>query len=127
MVSLLTEFEKFALRGNIIDLAVGVIIGVAFNKIVSSLVDGIIMPVLGLLMGGINIAGKTFTLGDTAVKWGDFLQNLLNFVIIAFTIFMVLKLINSIHHKHNPPNPPPTQQEVLLREIRDLLKAKSNQ
>lgn len=126
-MGMLKDFEKFALRGNIVDLAIGVIIGVAFNKIVSSLVDGIIMPILGLLIGGVNIAGKSFTLGAAVVKWGDFLQNLLDFIIIAFTIFIMLRLLNSLHNKLEAATPPPapSKEEVLLAEIRDILKAKT--
>lgn len=129
-MSLLQDFEKFALRGNIIDLAIGVIIGTAFNKIVSSMVDGIIMPLLGLVIGGINIAGQTFTVRDAVVKWGDFLQNALDFIIIAFTIFIVLRLITLMRQKQEAaaaaaPPPAPSREEMLLTEIRDLLKSKN--
>ena len=120
-MSLLTEFKQFAMRGNVIDLAVAVVIGAAFGKIVSSLVDGIIMPLIGILLGGINIAGKTFTIGNAVVKWGLVLQNIIDFTIIAFAIFIVVKLINFLQNKQeNVPSLP--AQEILLTEIRDLLK-----
>ncbi len=115
------EFRKFAMRGNVIDLAVAVVIGAAFNKIISSLVDGIIMPVLGLLLGGVNIADKTFTLGHAVVKWGSFLQSLIDFTIIAFSIFVAIKAINSLKKKEESV-PPPSEEIVLLTQIRDLLR-----
>lgn len=124
-MSFLTEFKQFISRGNVIDLAVAVIIGAAFGKIISSLVDGIIMPLIGLLLGGINITDKTFTLGQAAVKWGLFLQNVIDFVIIAFAIFVAIKFINLVKSKKEEEKPKLSTQEVLLTEIRDLLKEKS--
>ena len=93
-MNFLSEFKAFAMCGNVVDLAVGVIIGGAFGKIVSSLVDGIIMPVLGLILGGIDIAAKSFTVGHAVIKWGAFLQTVIDFTIIAFSIFIFIKLIN---------------------------------
>lgn len=122
-MSFLSEFKAFAMRGNVMDLAVAVVIGAAFGKIVSSLVDGIIMPVIGLLLGGINISDKTFTIGQAAVKWGAFLQTIIDFTIIAFAIFVVVKLINRLQRKEEIVAPP-TPEVQLLTEIRDLLKAK---
>ncbi len=90
-MSFFTEFKQFAMRGNVMDLAVAVVIGAAFGKIVSSLVDGIIMPVIGLLLGGINIADKTFQLGNAVVKWGVFLQTIIDFTIIAFAMLLQKK------------------------------------
>lgn len=122
----LEEFKKFALRGNVIDLAVGVVIGVAFNNIVKALVDGIIMPLIGLLLGGINIADKTFVLGDAVVKWGAFLQSVIDFTLVAFSIFIVIKAINRLKHPKEEPAAAPvvTEEVLLLRQIRDQLKKK---
>lgn len=125
-MSFLSEFKAFAMRGNVIDLAVAVVIGAAFGKIVSSLVDGIIMPLIGLILGGINITDKTFTLGHAVIKWGMFLQTIIDFTIIAFSIFIVIKLINSLQKKQEKIAPKPSAEEVLLTEIRDLLKQKSH-
>ena len=94
-MSFFSEFKAFAMRGNVIDLAVGVIIGGAFGKIISSLVDGIIMPVLGLILGGIDITAKTITVGHAVIKWGAFLQSVIDFTLIAFSIFLFIKLINT--------------------------------
>lgn len=121
-MSFFQEFKAFAMRGNVIDLAVAVIIGAAFGKIVSSLVDGIIMPLIGLLLGGINITDKTITLGQAAVKWGLFLQSILDFTIIAFAIFLAIKLLNSLQKKPEVVPPKPSNEEILLTQIRDLLK-----
>jgi large conductance mechanosensitive channel len=123
-MSFLQEFKEFAIKGNVVDLAVAVVIGSAFGKIVSSLVSGIIMPLIGLLLGGINIASKTFELGNAVVKWGDFLQSIIDFTIISFSIFIAIKCI-SLVKKEEKKELPLSNQEVLLTEIRDLLKSKS--
>lgn len=120
-MSFFQEFKSFAIKGNVVDLAVAVIIGGAFGKIVSSLVSGIIMPILGLLLGGINIAGKTFTLNEAVVKWGEFLQTIIDFTIISFSIFVAIKLL-SLLKKEEHKVPELSMQEKLLTEIRDLLK-----
>ena len=120
-MSFLSEFKEFAMRGNVMDLAVAVVIGAAFGKIVSSLVDGIIMPVIGLLLGGINITNKTFAIGHAVIKWGMFLQSIIDFTIIAFSIFIVIKFINMIQKKHEAAPPKQSPEEKLLTEIRDLL------
>ncbi|MTD39374.1 large-conductance mechanosensitive channel protein MscL [Erwinia sp. CPCC 100877] len=135
-MSFFKEFREFAMRGNVVDLAVGVIIGAAFGKIVSSLVADIIMPPLGLLIGGIDFKQFSWTLkeaiGDTpavVINYGTFLQNVFDFVIVALAIFMMIKLINKLHKKkeEEPAAPPePTKEEVLLGEIRDLLKEQNN-
>jgi large conductance mechanosensitive channel len=119
-----SEFKQFAMRGNVVDLAVAVVIGAAFGKIIASLVEGIIMPLIGLLLGGINISDKTFTLGQAIVKWGMFLQSIIDFTIIAFSIFIAVKFINSLQKKEEvvPESPRLSQEEILLTEIRDLLK-----
>lgn len=128
------EFKEFAMRGNVIDLAVGVVIGAAFGKIVTALVEKIIMPPIGLLIGGIDFSRLSWTLKeatvDTAGKevpavvigYGDFLNTLVQFVIVAFAIFLVVKVINRISRKEPPPPKAPSEEVVLLREIRDSLK-----
>lgn len=123
-MSLLKEFKQFAVRGNAVDLAVAVVMGAAFGKIISSLVEGIIMPFIGLLLGGINISGKTFTLGDSVFKWGLFLQAIIDFTIIAAAIFATVKLINFLKLKQEEEQKPLSASEALLTEIRDLLKHK---
>jgi len=135
-MSLLKEFRAFAMRGNVIDLAVGVIIGAAFGKIVSSLVADIIMPPLGLLIGGVDFKQFAWTLrpaqGDlppVVMHYGVFIQNIFDFLIVAFAIFMAIKLINRLHQKQKeePKAPPaPSKEEVLLTEIRDLLKEQNS-
>jgi large conductance mechanosensitive channel len=125
-VSLLKEFKSFAIKGNVVDLAVGVIIGVAFGKIVASMVEDIVMPVIGTLIGGINFSGLAITVGSATIKYGKFLQACLDFLIIAWAIFVVVQLINRLRREERaepaPPAAPPPRQEVLLEEIRDLLK-----
>lgn len=118
------EFKKFALKGNVLDLAVGVIIGTAFGKIVSSLVTDIIMPLIGLLMGGIDFKSLAITMGDAEVKYGLFIQTVVDFFIIAFSIFVFIKVIIERFRKKEEAKPAPTvdKKEELLTEIRDLLK-----
>lgn len=118
------EFKKFALKGNVLDLAVGVIIGTAFGKIVSSLVNDIIMPLIGLLMGGIDFKGLMITVGAAEVKYGLFLQTVVDFLIIAFSIFVFIKIILERFKKKEEAKPAPIidKKEELLAEIRDLLK-----
>lgn len=125
---MLNEFKKFALKGNVVDLAVGVIIGAAFGKIVTSLVNDVIMPLIGLLLGGISFTNLSFTIGDAVVAYGAFIQTIVDFVIIAFSIFLFVKLFNHLKKKEDevaPEPPQPTNEEALLSEIRDLLKAKN--
>lgn len=121
-MKLLSEFKQFAMRGNVMDLAVAVVIGAAFGKIVTSLVNGIIMPLIGLLLGGINVADKSFKIGQTVVQWGSFLQSIIDFTIIAFAIFMAIKFINLLQRKEEEKPEVITKEEALLMEIRDLLK-----
>jgi large conductance mechanosensitive channel len=121
-MSLLQEFKSFIMKGNVVDLAVGVIIGLAFGKIVASLVEDVIMPLIGAMMGGINFTALAITVGSATLKYGKFLQACLDFVIIAAAIFLVVKLINRL--KREQPAAAPPRQEVLLAEIRDLLKAR---
>ncbi len=122
------EFKEFAVKGNVMDMAVGVIIGGAFGKIVSSLVDDILMPIIGTLTGGVNFADLAITVGEANIKYGTFIQNVIDFLIIAFCIFCMIKGMNNLNKKKEEPEAPaapagPTQEE-LLAEIRDLLKKK---
>jgi len=124
-MSLMQEFKRFAMKGNVIDLAVGIVIGAAFGKIVSSLVGDLLMPVVGLLIGGVDFSGLAITIGNASVKYGKFIQSGVDFVIIAAAIFLVVKAINRVQREKPaaPAAPPaPPRQEVLLEEIRDLLK-----
>lgn len=131
-MSLVKEFKEFAMRGNVVDLAVAVVIGGAFGKIVASFVSNVLMPPLGLLLGGMNFEDLLITIkegvGDVApvtINYGMFIQNIVDFLIIAFAIFMIIKAINSAKKKEEPaPEAPeaPTKDQELLTEIRDLLK-----
>ncbi len=131
-MKILDEFKKFAIKGNVIDMAVGIIIGAAFGKIVTSVLNDIIMPPIGLLLGGVNFTDlklvlKAATEAAPAVTWnyGNFIQVTIDFLIVAFAVFMLIKAINSAKRKEEaaPAAPPaPTKDQVLLTEIRDLLK-----
>ena len=123
-MSWLKEFREFAIKGNVVDLAVGVIIGTAFGKIISSLVADIIMPVIGILVGGIHYEDLVIEVGDAQVTYGKFIQNLIDFVVIALVIFVMVKVINHFRRQQEqePKAAPPPRQEQLLEEIRDLLK-----
>ncbi|MDD4171590.1 MAG: large conductance mechanosensitive channel protein MscL [Syntrophomonas sp.] len=121
------EFKEFTTKGNVMDLAVGVIIGGAFGKIVASLVGDLIMPLIGLMMGGVNFANLQVQIGDAVIKYGAFLQNVVDFLIIAFVIFLVIKAVNRLRKKEEAVEaveepPAPSNEEVLLAEIRDLLR-----
>ena len=124
MSGFLKEFREFAIKGNVVDLAVGVIIGAAFGKIVSSLVADIIMPLVGVLIGGVHYEDLVWEVGDAQVKYGVFLQNIVDFVVIALVIFLLVKAINHLRRKaeEEPRAATPPRQEQLLEEIRDLLK-----
>ncbi|MBK6284207.1 MAG: large-conductance mechanosensitive channel protein MscL [Draconibacterium sp.] len=140
---MLKEFKEFAMRGNVVDMAVGIIIGGAFGKIVSSVVADVIMPPIGLLMGGVSFTDLKFILKEpvfdaagavttaaVSINYGNFIQVTVDFIIIAFAIFMMIKAMNSMKKKQEavpaaPPAPAlPTKEEVLLSEIRDILKEK---
>ena len=120
------EFKKFALRGNVIDLAVGVIIGGAFGKIVTSLVNDLMTPVLGLLLGGKDFSSLMYVYHDTEIKYGAFIQTVIDFLIISISVFFFIRLINRISFKKKVAEeakpPVPTKEEELLIEIRDLLR-----
>ena len=130
-MGLATEFKEFAMKGSVIDLAIGVIIGAAFGKIVTSLVEDIIMPPIGLVIGGVNFSDLAVHLGtDPAgkhvlLKYGNFLQITFQFLVVAFVLFLLIRTINRLK-RPDPAAPPPAPpaQEVLLREIRDLLAKK---
>ena len=124
MKNFIHEFKTFAMRGNVIDLAVAVVIGGAFGKIVSSLVDTIVTPLIGLVLGGVNFSNLAFLVGDAAIAYGAFIQSIVDFVIIAFVIFIAVKGMNSLKKKEEDLSTPPkpSKEEELLTEIRDLLK-----
>lgn len=134
-MSMLQAFKKFALKGNMVDMAVGIVVGVAFGKIVSSLVGDVIMPPLGVLIGGVNFSTLSFVIKEASgelpavsIGYGKFLQSVFDFTIIAFVIFMVVRAMNAMKKaeiKEAAAAPAPSKEEVLLTEIRDLLKNKS--
>ena len=119
-MSFASEFREFAVKGNVVDLAVGVIIGAAFGKIVSSLVGDLVMPLVGVMIGGFDFKALVVQIGGAKIAYGAFLQNCVDFVIIAWVIFLAVKLINRFRHAEAAAAPP--RQEQLLEEIRDLLK-----
>ena len=125
-MKILNEFKTFAMRGNVMDMAVGIIIGAAFGKIVSSAVGDMVMPIIGLFVGGLDFTTLSFTVGGSVIKYGNFIQVTFDFCIVAFAIFMLIKGLNSIKKKEESaapatPSAPPADI-VLLTEIRDLLK-----
>lgn len=120
---MIKEFQKFLMRGNVIDLAVGVIIGGAFGAIVASLVNDIIGPIIGLILGGINLAGQTLTIGSVTLGTGNFVQAIINFIIIGFVLFMIIRAMNRIMPPPPPPPPPgPSPEEKLTDAIERLIK-----
>ncbi len=131
-MSMMQEFKKFAMRGNVMDMAIGIIIGAAFGKIIASVVSDVIMPPIGLLLGGVDFSSLAWTLKEGAegvepvlLKYGVFINTIINFLIIAFAIFIVVKGINSMKKKEEekPAAPPaPSKEEVILTEIRDELR-----
>lgn len=130
-MSILSEFREFAMKGNVIDLAVGVVIGSAFGKIVSSLVEDLVMPPIGLAVGGVNFNDLAVRIGTdpkgepVLLRYGEFLQTLLEFLIIAWALFLMIKVVNRLKRQPQAAAPPaPDRTEVLLQEIRDLLAAK---
>ena len=130
---MLKEFKEFIAKGNVMDLAVGVIIGAAFGKIVSSLVDDILMPLIGMVSGGIDFTGLVWKIGEAEVKYGNFLQNIIDFLIVAFCIFLIIKLMNRAskrveklkkkeEEEAKAEEPQKSDEVILLEDIRDLLK-----
>ncbi len=131
-MSILKEFKEFAVKGNAVDMAVGIIIGASFGKIIASLVADVVMPPIGMLVGGVNFTKLAITLkeavGDVpavTLNYGNFIQSVVDFTIIAFAIFMAVKLINKLKKQEATAPAEPTKEELLLTEIRDLLKAKN--
>ena len=135
-MKLFDEFKAFVMRGNVVDMAVGVIIGGAFGKIVTSLVNDIFMPIIGMILGNVDFTSLEIKLGEpvegaeqAAIRYGAFIQEIVNFLIIALCIFMVIKVINKLQKKKEEapaPAPEPTKEEVLLTEIRDALNKMAN-
>ena len=133
-MSKMSEFKSFAMRGNVVDMSVGIVIGGAFGKIVSSLVADVLMPPIGMLLGNVDFSDLAVTLQAASegveavtVRYGVFIQTVVDFIIIAFAIFMVVKAMNSVMKKEEeapPPPPKPSKEEELLTEIRDALRAK---
>lgn len=124
-MSFVDEFKAFAMKGNVLDLAVAVVIGAAFGKIVSSLVEDIIMPIVGLLLGGVDFTGFSYQLGEASVAYGVFIQSIIDFLIVAVAIFMVVKALNKTQKKAPAaPEAPaaPSEDILLLREIRDAMR-----
>lgn len=134
MKKLIEEFKKFIMRGNVIDLAVGVVMGNAFSKIVSSLVNDIMMPIIGVIIGGHDFSNLSITVGTAKIMYGAFIQNIIDFLIIAASIFIFIKIINALTHKKEEAKekeakkeePKVSEEVLLLREIRDSLQAKKN-
>ncbi|WP_434925972.1 large-conductance mechanosensitive channel protein MscL [Shewanella sp. HL-SH2] len=134
-MSMMKEFKDFAVKGNVVDMAVGIVIGASFAKIVTALVAGVIMPPIGVLLGGVNFTDLAIVVKDAVgdapavvISYGAFIQTVIDFTLIALAIFVIVKGINKLKKKEQaaPKAPPaPTAQEILLTEIRDLLKAKS--
>lgn len=132
-MSMMQEFKEFAVRGNVVDMAVGIIIGAAFGKIVTALVSGVIMPPIGVLLGGVDFSDLAFVLKEASaeapavvISYGAFIQTVIDFTIVAFAIFLLVKGINSLRKQQEeaPKAPPePTAEELLLTEIRDLMKS----
>ena len=124
MKAFIREFKTFLNRGNVLDLAVGVIIGGAFKSITDSLTNDILMPLLGLLVNRVSFSDLTLTLGSATIAYGSFIEAVLNFIIMAFAVFCMVKAFNRLHRKKEEaaPAPKPSKEELLLTEIRDLLK-----
>ncbi len=122
------EFKVFIERGNVVDLAVGVVVGTAFSKIVTSLVDDILMPIIGAIIGGLDFSNLTIKVGDSLIRYGSFINNVINFLIIAFCIFILVKFINKLTKKKDKKEEKQakvkSEEVLLLEEIRDLLKKK---
>ena len=121
-MTILREFRDFINRGIVIDLAVGIVIGAAFTAIVNSLVDDLLMPVIGVLSGGIDFTGLAVTVGEATIAYGNFIQAVINFLIIAAAVFFMVRVINRLYQQKEEPPAPPSDEAVLLAEIRDLLK-----
>lgn len=133
-MGVIKDFKEFAVRGNVVDMAVGIIIGAAFGKVVSSLVSDVFMPPLGWMIGGVDFSDLAIVLpemiegkGEVSIMYGKFIQTVLDFTIVAFAIFMMVKVINRLKKKEEAKPAAPSKEEVLLTEIRDLLKQQQQQ
>ncbi len=134
MKKFFAEFKEFAMKGNVMDMAVGVIIGGAFGKIITSLVDDVLMPIIGMIIGGVDFTSLSIKIGEASINYGNFIQNIIDFIIVAFCIFTMIKAINGLTAKvkgeeeeakeEKEEEPAGPTQEELLAEIRDLLKEK---
>ena len=124
--SFLQEFKAFALKKNVFDLAIAIVINAAFGKIVASLVDSVIMPILGVLLGGIDFTAWHLKVGDAVITYGAFIQSIVDFTIIAFVIFLALRFRSRFENKEAAPAAGPSEEVLLLREIRDTLKRDGN-
>lgn len=119
---MIKEFKKFISKGNVIDLAVGVIVGAAFNKIVTSLVENILMPLIGVISGGLNFTSLSITIGKSVINYGTFIQNIIDFFIVAFSIFVLVKTVNKLTHKKEmEKSKKPSEEILLLTEIKNEL------
>ena len=123
---MLKEFRVFLQQGNVIDLAMAVIIGGAFGAIINSLVDDIFMPVIGILIGGIDFSGLSIQVGEAVILFGNFIQAIINFVIIASAVFLIIRSYNQLRSEEQSAPPKPSAEEKILAEIRDLLKEQKN-
>lgn len=124
-MSFMQEFKEFAMKGSLMDMAAGIIIGAAVSKMVGALVDSVLMPVIGIFMGGVNFSGLAVQVGEASVGYGAFIQALIDFLIVAFVIFIILKFINRLKREVEESEAPPakpSEDVLLLREIRDILK-----
>lgn len=119
----ITEFKEFIQRGNVMDMAVGIIVGSAFTAIVTSLVNDMLMPLIGMILKGINISGLSVTIGTATLKYGNFIQSIINFLLISLCVFILIRMIGKLHKPEEKEEaaPEPTEDVVLLTEIRDLL------
>lgn len=128
---MLKEFRDFAMRGNVLDLAIGFVMGAAFTAIVNSMVNDLIMPLVGIVLGGLDFTGLAISVGSASITYGNFIQAIINFLIIAFVLFLIVRSVNKLTESRAKeetaaPPPEPTAEEKLLTEIRDLLKEKQS-
>ncbi len=128
---MLKEFRDFAMRGNVLDLAIGFVMGAAFTAIVNSMVNDLIMPLVGIVLGGLDFTGLAISVGSASITYGNFIQAIINFLIIAFVLFLIVRSVNKLTESQAKeetaaPPPEPTAEEKLLTEIRDLLKEKQS-
>ena len=121
-MSVASEFKEFAMKGSLVDMAVGIIIGAAIGKMVGALVDNILMPIIGVAMGGVEFSSLAIQAGDASIGYGAFIQAFIDFLIVAFVIFMIIRMLNKLKNSNDDETEEPAEDVVLLTEIRDLLK-----